>query len=273
MNEPIVVGVDGSAGAAVALEWAAAEAGLWHAPLLLVHSSKLLEPGSMLDEQALERLREERMRLLESTREGLLRRDPGLTVDVRLERDDPALALVDLGERARMTVVGSRGAGGFERLLLGSVGLHVAAHGHKPVVVVPRGWEGEHAARIVLGVDERHAESQAIGWAFAEAQRRGAPLTALHAVNGYGAPRQVIGEHMELSEALGGWCSRYPDVVVERLPVEASAARALVEATVSAALVVVGARRRKRGFGMILGHVNHAVLHHAACPVAVVPEG
>ncbi|MFE0130693.1 universal stress protein, partial [Streptomyces sp. NPDC059037] len=40
----------------------------------------------------------------------------------------------------------------------------------------------------------------------------------------------------------------------------------------TADLLVVGARRRKGHVGMQLGPVNHAVLHHAACPVAVVPH-
>jgi len=272
MNEPIVVGVDGSSGAAAALDWAAIEAGRRNAPLLLVHASRLLEPGSMLDEGALDRLRRERLQLLEATRDGILEDLPGLKVELRLEADDPARVLVELSRGALMTVVGTRGAGGFERLLLGSVGLHVAAHGHCPVVVVPRGGEREHGERIVLGVDERHEQSEAISWAFAEAELRGAPLVALHAVGGFGAPGQRIGEQMELAEALAGQKCDHPDLEVEYSLAETSPARALVEASEGAALLVVGARRRRLGFGMVLGRVNHTVLHHSACPVVVVSE-
>jgi len=273
MHETIVVGVDGSEGAAAALDWAAVEAGRRSAPLLLVHASRLLEPGSMLDEEALERLRGERRRLLESTRDGLLRDLPNLRVELRLEADDPAHVLTELGETALMVVVGSRGVGGFERLLLGSVGLYVAAHGRCPVVVVPRGGGLERGEKIVLGVDERHRESAAIDWAFAEADLRGVPLVALHAVGGYGAPGQRIGEEMALSEALAGRRSDYPDVRVEHRLAEADPARALVEASEEAALVVLGARRRRLvPATMGLGRVAHAVLHHAACPVAVVAE-
>lgn len=272
MNEMIVVGVDGSSGASAALDWAAVEAGRRGAPLLLVHATRLLEPGSMLGEEALDRLWEERRRLLESTRDGLLRDLPNLRVEVRLEAEDPAHALVELSRRACLVAVGTRGAGGFERLLLGSVGLHVAAHGHCPVVVVPRGGERERGERIVLGVDERHKESEAIGWAFAEADRRGVPLTAVHAVGGFGAPGQRIGEEMELAEALAGRRSDHPDLEVEYRLVEATPARALVEASEDAALLVLGARKRRLGFGMVLGRVGHTVLHHAACPVAVVAE-
>lgn len=78
-------------------------------------------------------------------------------------------------------------------------------------------------------------------------------------------------EDLELSEALAGLREHHPDVRVERFVSDRAAGRALVEASRSAALVVVGAARRTGRIGMALGRVNHAVLHHAHCPVVVVP--
>jgi nucleotide-binding universal stress UspA family protein len=59
---------------------------------------------------------------------------------------------------------------------------------------------------------------------------------------------------------------------VQRRTVEARARDALLAASREADLLVVGAQRRHGHFGLQLGRVTHGVLHHAACPVAVVPE-
>jgi nucleotide-binding universal stress UspA family protein len=49
----------------------------------------------------------------------------------------PSEVLLDAAAGADMIVVGSRGAGGFKRLLLGSVSSQVSQHAHCPVVVIP----------------------------------------------------------------------------------------------------------------------------------------
>jgi nucleotide-binding universal stress UspA family protein len=73
----------------------------------------------------------------------------------------------------------------------------------------------------------------------------------------------------ELEEALR---EAPDDVEVRRRTVEGPARRALLDASAGADLLVVGAQRRSGHFGLQLGRVAHGVLHHAACPVAVVPE-
>lgn len=61
-------------------------------------------------------------------------------------------------------------------------------------------------------------------------------------------------------------------VAVRHEAVEGQARAALLDASATADLIVVGARRRPGHTGLQLGPVNHAVLHHAACPVTVVPH-
>lgn len=62
------------------------------------------------------------------------------------------------------------------------------------------------------------------------------------------------------------------DVRLHRRTVEGHARNVLADASREADLLVVGARRRKRSFGLQLGRVTHGVLHHSACPVVIVPE-
>lgn len=274
MPNPITVGIDGSAHAWRALDWAADHAVRHRLPLRLVLGAHFLMNGGRIPDDVLRHLTAEREDLLDEARQYALKVHPGLDVDTALVPGDAGHALVKESERAALMVVGSRGLGGFEGLLFGSVGLYVAAHARCPVLVVPRAapFPPEAPGEIVLGVAGRSGEERPIEWAFAEAASRGARILGLHAVGvDFAAPRTRVVEDMELSAALAGMRERHPDVPVDQMVSDRTAAQALVEASTHADLVVVGARRRHGTTGMALGRVNHAVLHHAACPVVVVP--
>jgi nucleotide-binding universal stress UspA family protein len=89
-------------------------------------------------------------------------------------------------------------------------------------------------------------------------------------------PPDEIGEeartHTQLMERI---CDplreEYPEVGLETRQVGGGTAAALVEASREAALLVISRRQPAAHFGLRLGTAVHAVLHHAACPVAVVP--
>jgi nucleotide-binding universal stress UspA family protein len=51
----------------------------------------------------------------------------------------PAEELLSATQDAELLVVGSRGAGGFARLVMGSVSSQVSHHAPCPVVVIPAG--------------------------------------------------------------------------------------------------------------------------------------
>ena len=125
----------------------------------------------------------------------------------------------------------------------------------------------------------------AVGFAFEEAALRGAELLALHAWTGpvstgpgdmlplvYDPADVAADETRVLAEALAGWQTKYPDVTVHRRPVRAHAATALVEATGSAQLLVVGTHGHRAVPGWLVGSVTHALLHKARCPIVVVRQ-
>ena len=139
----IIVGIDGSAHSLKALEWAITEAAIRHAPLtvLTVHqavagyfATPVQYPGDQdLTDQAREVAQKETDDILGKVGEGS--RLPSVTV--RAVNGLPAEELLRASAGADMLVVGSRGAGGFARLLLGSVSTQVTHHAHCPVVVIP----------------------------------------------------------------------------------------------------------------------------------------
>ncbi|MER6812664.1 universal stress protein [Spirillospora sp. NPDC000708] len=274
MSAPIAVGIDGSVHAWRALDWAADHAVRRRLPLRLVHGAQFLVHGGRIPEDVLVHLIAEREDLLTEARRYALKIHQELEIETALVPGDPGRALVGESEEAALVAVGSRGAGGFEGLLFGSVALHVSAHARCPVLAVSRSapFPAEASGEIVLGLEGRPGEDRLVDWAFAEAGSRGARILALHAVGGdFPSPRTRVVEDMELSAALAGVREEHPDVPVDQMISDRTAARALVEASEHAALVVVGARHRRGPSGMALGRVNHAVLHHAVCPVVVVP--
>ena len=139
----IIVGIDSSAHSRRALQWAVSEAAARHAPLTVLTVSQALAAeywGGPVDlgnldrtKQAQEAAQVETDKVLEKADEG--RRPTSVTV--RAVTGVPAEELLSAAADADMIVVGSRGAGGFKRLLLGSVTTQVTHHADCPVVVIP----------------------------------------------------------------------------------------------------------------------------------------
>lgn len=77
-------------------------------------------------------------------------------------------------------------------------------------------------------------------------------------------------EEAVMAEALAGRRERYPEVSVEPRVTRGGTREALIEASSTAQLLVVGARGRGGFAGLLLGSVSQAMVHHAHCPVAVV---
>ena len=136
--QKIVVGVDGSEGSQRALQWAIEEAGRRDATVEALHAwepglTAGLYSGAVFTEESVQEAGE---KVLEDT---IAAADPaGSTkVERRCVTAQPAAALIEAAKDADLLVVGSRGLGGFYRLLIGSVSSQVAHHAPCPVVVVP----------------------------------------------------------------------------------------------------------------------------------------
>lgn len=139
----ITVGVDGSEHARRALEWAVREAGLHGAALTVLGVHQIagnhwtgdpeLYPADQPATETMRRTAEEALQKAVS-QVG----EPGpASVTVRAVSGLAAHELVAASADADLVVVGSRGGGGFARLLLGSVSSQVVSHAQCPVVVIP----------------------------------------------------------------------------------------------------------------------------------------
>jgi nucleotide-binding universal stress UspA family protein len=139
----ITVGIDGSDGAHRALEWAMKEAAAHHAPLTVVTVHQVAASGWTgnpvilpPDEPAVEKARHAAEDSVAKATTQLGESQP-LSVTVRAVNGFPAQELIEASRDADLLVVGSRGSGGFARLMMGSVSDQVMHHAYCPVVVVP----------------------------------------------------------------------------------------------------------------------------------------
>jgi nucleotide-binding universal stress UspA family protein len=138
----ILVGVDGSGHSDKALAWAAGEAAARKAPLtvLAVHPTMAGYTGHSAgyagDLELAEGARLLAQEQVDKVLAGLDEESRPLSVTVRAVTGLPAEELLTASAGADMIVVGSRGSGGFGKLLLGSVASQVTHHAHVPVVIV-----------------------------------------------------------------------------------------------------------------------------------------
>ena len=287
--KPIVVATDGSEHALRAVEWAALESVLRGTPLRIVSAAAMLprmmagQGGAGVDTVAgaLTRNRDQALAAAAALAAAVA---PGLVTGTGDLTGQPAQAVAGSGSGALMLVVGSRGAGAFTALVLGSVSRYAASRASCPVVVVRDVPPSPHR-HVGVGLGDLADCDGALTFAFEEAAQRNASLTALHAWDAPQADISRAGESFtapglqhageeagrQLRALLDSWRAKYPDVKVSQDVVHGHPARALVGLSARADLVVIGRHARHAGLPGP-GAVRHAVLNHAHGPVAIVPS-
>jgi nucleotide-binding universal stress UspA family protein len=282
----IVIGVDGSSGAAHALRWAVEEGRRHDWPVTAVLAWSYLdqhhvEPGSPFDPSYDDSAAKAALDAYLTAALG----DDASTVAQLTVCDLPAPALLGAGEGADLVVVGARGLGGFKGLLLGSVSRQVIDHASTPVAVIHEHTEpGSQPPRVVVGTDGSPDALVAMRWAAAEAAAWDGVLEVVHAwhlppIGGYldGAPQfdaDVIGDYAArtLADSVGQLDTSALTHPVKSTLAHDRPAGALLDAARGADVVVVGRRGLGKVAGFLLGSVSLRVVHHAPCPVVIVPD-
>jgi nucleotide-binding universal stress UspA family protein len=276
MDRPVVVGVDGSVASLGAVRWAADEAARHDRTLRIVHAMSWEGPadsqGVVLDAAADARGWQ-----------------PGVAVETVTVGGPAARVLQEQSRSASLVAIGGRPHDG--GLLNSSVGAHLAAFAHCPVLVVNRGerwltddrrpsggWQGPPApdragpgadpltalpgtAPVVVGVDGTQSSWRALEFGYDEARSRHVPLVAVHA--GHTRP------HSTVYADLAPWLRRHRDVDARFTGADEPVLEALTAASDTALLLVIGAHRvcwyeRPRP-----NPRTQLIVHHAASPVLV----
>ncbi|WP_103516728.1 universal stress protein [Streptomyces sp. SM10] len=311
MTGNVAVGVNGSPESVAAVRWAAREAALRGVSLRVIHVQERPVPPERLEHVAEwsstpegpvppERSRQYED-LLQQAAGVAEQAEPGLAVvaeELVGEGLAPRALLAELETPGAvdLLVLGSQGLDSFTGFLIGTTSLPVAAASERPVVLVRTretdsdaqggGHTAAETGRLVLGIDLKGDEDHetVLEFGFAEAARRNSRLEILHAwtlpaMYAYAETADPgIGEELgdqisrTLSRTVEPWQKRYPDVPIQARAVVGAPGAELVYASPGAELLVVGRRKRPLPVGPRLGHVAHAVIHHAKCPVAVIPH-
>ncbi|NUR31911.1 MAG: universal stress protein [Catenulispora sp.] len=284
MNGAVIVGYDETVAAERALALAAYEARLHGVPLEIVN---VVHPGDAPRAPGGGGAERSADWILGEAEHTAHEADPMLPVERLAAVGRAEDVLAGETQAAEMLVLGHRAHRDFAELREGAVTVHALEQAACPVLVLcPGDHEPRH--RMTVAVDLDRPTDELLGFAFEEAARRGAALRVLSVCDSHvvvhrmafdadeirSAANLVADREQALEQAVEPWRERYPDVAGELEVATGSIGRSLVEATADGDLLVLGGRRHEGGRpGMEIGPAVHLLLHHAECPMAVVPIG
>ncbi len=286
-RRPIVVGYSGSDSSLPAVQWAAGEANATGRPLRIVMSWGMPTYGINPLSQAADLDRTHAEAVINAVVYQLRADLPGLEVEGKLVRGQPAQGLLERSDDAALVVIGNRSRRNLARLVLGSVSSAVVTHVDVPVVLV-REDAGAHGpvyreGPIVVGLDGSPGSEAAVAFAMAASLHHGMAVHAVHTMDERVLATASTGTSgtatatvpastrlLEVSPALKQARTEYPAVVVTEIIEAGHPNEVIVAAGAGAALTVVGSRGHGGFKGLMLGSVSRAVIEHVESPVAVV---
>ncbi|MDY5585402.1 MAG: universal stress protein [Arcanobacterium sp.] len=285
----VVVGTDGSEAAYSALEWGFAQALARKAELRIACVYELPSYAAHTISLGRTDIEAESRLLYEAAKsmvDELVARyaNRGIPVSGVLLEGDASEKLVELSKTVALMVVGGRvnRHGGIAERILRTVSTALPAYSCCPTVVVPHEGYAEHLPikRIAVGVDGSDGAKLALQRAIWEADRWGAELLVISAVNveAYsGVPQFTLSKeyfdevqaHLEnqINEVSEGRKVKVSVIVTPGSPVST-----LVKITDQVDLLILGTRGRGGFAGLLLGSTSQAILEHSMCPTFVVPR-
>lgn len=280
----VVVGVEASDDNRAVIEWAAKEAFARQAPLTLVHTWEWegvpvwATPYHYLRKTDVEHEGEQ---ILARAAQHAI--DAGAhDVHVVTQRGYAPDVLVAMTAQASLLVVGTRHASALARGVFGSVSTSVVSEARCPVIVLTGAQEPPGAAggpdgacsQVVVGLAGGYHDQSLLEFGFDFAGEHGLKLVAVYcweSTFGSIALPAPDAAKRQLAESIAGWRERYPEVETNLVARRGAPVGVLVEASASQAMLVVGRHRPRLRLGAVLGSTMLGVVHHARCPVAVIP--
>lgn len=281
MTDTWIVGMDGSAAAERAVDWAVAHAAgrdvtlrivaAWEVPALARLSGLRMSSG--VDRAGIEATA---AYTVDSTLERI--EADGLAATGEVIEGDPRSVLLGTTAAAELLVVGRRGTSTDPGPLhLGSVSRHCATHAGRPVVVVPEGAPIVPTADVVVGMDDSDHARQALRWAitFAPSAAAITAIRAFEVVPWLGPESTEERFAPEIAEAAAAFEADVDEIdpehrVTRRLEV-GDPRDLLADAALGAGLLALGGRGHRGLTAAVMGSVTTWLLQHVGAPTVVMP--
>lgn len=281
-----VVGLDGSDCASNALDWAAANAPgrasdvqlvtAWQTPVVGAYPMAAPIAVTIDDTEFHDAAAHD---VVEAATELGARLSVDVTASVG--HGGPAQVLLEASASAGLLVVGSRGRGGFARLLLGSTSTQCATHASVPTIVVPGDARPDRASTVLVGCDGSANSMTALQWAIDFAAPGGTvvvawvwdttPLAVGADTFFFPDASDLAAERFHHLVDTVSAQARDGEVTLEREFVRGTPRAVLAERAERVDLVAVGARGHGAVGAALLGSVSTWLLHHVHRPIAIVP--